>query len=121
MNAILNYWKIDTAGNQLPYADQIVFSIIGDEQVILLKFINGEIDLFGRYSDVNMFHTLKLEEKKGKFKIVISGPNSGPSFYLNWDVENPGLREAFRTNRCASPFRMSSTGKKSIKSCTKDF
>ena len=90
------YWKIDTAGNQLPYADQIVFSVISDSQVILLKFINGEIDLFGRYSDVNMFHTLKLEEKKGKFKIIISGPNSGPSFYLNWDVEKPALREAFR-------------------------
>jgi len=90
------YWKIDTAGNQLPYTDQIVFSVIGDTQVILLKFMNGEIDLFGRYSDVNMFHSLKLEEKKGTFKIVISGPNSGPSFYLNWDVEKPALREAFR-------------------------
>ena len=46
------YWKIDTAGNQLPYADRIIFNIIGDSQVILLKFINGEIDLFGRYSDI---------------------------------------------------------------------
>ncbi|MDA0711311.1 MAG: ABC transporter substrate-binding protein [bacterium] len=90
------YWKVDSAGNQLPYADQIIFSIIGDTQVVLLKFMNGEIDLFGRYSDVTMFHTLKLEEKKGRFKIVISGPNSGPAFYLNWDVERPGLREAFR-------------------------
>ncbi|MBT3605163.1 MAG: ABC transporter substrate-binding protein [Candidatus Latescibacteria bacterium] len=90
------YWKIDSAGNQLPYADRIIFSVISDTQVILLKFINNEIDLFGRYSDVNMFHTLKLEEKKGTFKIVISGPNSGPSFYLNWDVKKPALREAFR-------------------------
>jgi peptide/nickel transport system substrate-binding protein len=93
------YWKIDSAGNQLPYADRIVFSVISDTQVILLKFINSEIDLFGRYTDVNMFHTLKLEEKKGKFKIVISGPNSGPSFYLNWDVEKPALREAFRNKQ----------------------
>ena len=93
------YWKIDTAGNQLPYADRLVFDIIGDSQVILLKFINGEIDLFGRYSDISMFHTLKLEEKKGKFKILISGPNSGPAFYLNWDVKDPQLREAFRDKR----------------------
>lgn len=93
------YWKVDSAGNQLPYADEIVFSVISDTQVVLLKFINGEIDLFGRYSSVDMFHTLKLEEKKGKFKIIISGPNSGPSFYLNWDVDKPALREAFRNKQ----------------------
>lgn len=90
------YWKIDSAGNQLPYADQMVFSVVAEAQVILLKFMNGEIDLFGRYSDINMFEALKVEEKKGKFKILISGPTSGPAFYLNWDVEDVVLREAFR-------------------------
>ena len=44
------YYKVDTAGNQLPYADFLEFNVIQDSQVILLKFINGEIDLFGRYS-----------------------------------------------------------------------
>ena len=42
------YWKIDTAGNQLPYADRLEFSIIQDPQVILLKFINGELELLDR-------------------------------------------------------------------------
>ena len=42
------YWKVDSAGNQLPYADRLIFNVIPDPQVILLKFLNGELDLFGR-------------------------------------------------------------------------
>jgi peptide/nickel transport system substrate-binding protein len=90
------YHKIDTAGNQLPYADRITFTVIQDPQVILLKFVNAEIDLFGRYSKVSMFPTLKSEEKKGRFKLRITGPDRGPSFYLNWDSPKANVRGAFR-------------------------
>lgn len=93
------YWKIDTAGNQLPYCDRLVFSVIQDSQVIMLKFMNGELDLFGRYSRIEMLETLKVGESKGRFKIGLSGPDSGPAFYLNWDAENTNLREAFRDKR----------------------
>jgi peptide/nickel transport system substrate-binding protein len=91
------YWKVDTAGNQLPYADRIEFNVIQDSQVILLKFMNAEIDLFGRYSQVSMFPTLKAGERNGKYKIRVTGPERGTTLYLNWDAPNPKLREAFRT------------------------
>ena len=90
------YWKVDSAGNQLPYADRLVFNVIADPQVILLKFINGELDLFGRYSRIDMYPTLKTEEASGKFKVVLVGPGRGPSFYLNWDAPTPNIRKAFR-------------------------
>jgi peptide/nickel transport system substrate-binding protein len=93
------YWKVDTAGNQLPYIDRIVFNIIPDLQVILIKFINGELDVFGRYAFLDMYPTLKAEEAKGSFRLGLSGPGSGPAFYLNWDARKPGLREAFRDKR----------------------
>jgi len=48
------YFKVDSEGNQLPYADRLIFNIIQDKQVILLKFVNGELDLLGRYAQVNM-------------------------------------------------------------------
>ena len=90
------YWKVDSAGNQLPYADRLIFNVIPDPQVILLKFINGELDLFGRYSRIDMFPTLKAEETNGKFKVVLVGPGRGPSFYLNWDAPKENVRNAFR-------------------------
>jgi peptide/nickel transport system substrate-binding protein len=93
------YWKVDTAGNQLPYADRLVFTLIRDSQVILLKFINGEIDLYGRYSRISMYTTLRVEEQKGKFNLHLAESGSGPAFYLNWDCPNPVLREAFRNKQ----------------------
>ena len=90
------YHKVDTAGNQLPYADRLVFNIIQDTQVILLKFINGEIDFLGRYAQVNMYPTLKAEERKGKFRIYLGTPVPVSVFTINWDAKRPPLRRAFR-------------------------
>jgi peptide/nickel transport system substrate-binding protein len=93
------YWKVDTAGNQLPYADRLTFSVIQDPQIILLKFANGELDLIGRYTRNDMLPTLRNEEKKGRFKLHLNGPEGGRAFYLNWDAPNPNLRRAFRDRR----------------------
>jgi peptide/nickel transport system substrate-binding protein len=93
------YHKIDSAGNQLPYADRLTFTVIQDEQVILLKFINGEIDLFGRYAQISMYPTMKAQERNGKFIARVAPIDQGPAFYLNWDPPNPQLRDAFRDIR----------------------
>jgi peptide/nickel transport system substrate-binding protein len=90
------YWKVDTSGKQLPYADSLAFNVIQDTQVILLRFMNGELDLFGRYTRVEMLPTLKSEERKGKFELRITGPGRGPAYHVNWDNPEPFLREAFR-------------------------
>ena len=93
------YWKVDSAGNQLPYADRLIFNVIPNVQVITLKFVNGEIDLFGRYTQVDMFGTLKAAEQKGTFKLRVTGPERGPAMYLNWDSPKPNVRKAFRDKR----------------------
>lgn len=43
------YWKVDTAGNQLPYIDSISFTMGLDPEGLLLKAISGEIDLMSRH------------------------------------------------------------------------
>jgi peptide/nickel transport system substrate-binding protein len=93
------YWKIDPAGNQLPYADRMVFEIVQDPQLILLKFVNGEFDLFGRYTLFGMVETLRQKQPDGIFELRLDGPRPGPAFYLNWDAPNQVLAEAFRDKR----------------------
>ena len=93
------YFKVDSAGNQLPYADRLVFHIIPDRQVILLKFINGEIDLFGRYSQISMLPTLRANEPKGTYSLRYATPTPASAFRLNWDTPRPELRRAFRDKR----------------------
>ncbi|WP_326884792.1 ABC transporter substrate-binding protein [Rhizobium beringeri] len=43
------YWKVDTEGNQLPYMDRIVYQMVADPQVLLLKTMQGEVDLMDQY------------------------------------------------------------------------
>jgi peptide/nickel transport system substrate-binding protein len=93
------YWKVDSAGNQLPYADRISFTVIQDTDVITLKFLSGELDLFGRYSRIDMYPTLKTEELRGKIKLHLSSHDGGPAYYPNWDAPRKALAEAFRDIR----------------------
>lgn len=93
------YWKIDTAGNQLPYVDRIVFTVIPDPQVALLKFTNGELDLLGRNLELDAVPTLLRQLRKGRYRLYSRNPEPGPAFYLNFDAEDPMLRQAFRDIR----------------------
>ena len=40
------YWKVDTQGNQLPYADRMEFAVYENRNIMLLKFLNGENRFF---------------------------------------------------------------------------
>lgn len=38
------YWKVDTAGNQLPYIDRIVSTEVPDAEMRLMRLLAGEVD-----------------------------------------------------------------------------
>lgn len=43
------YHKIDTEGTQLPYFDRIVYQMVADPEVLLLKTLQGEVDMMDQY------------------------------------------------------------------------
>ena len=43
------YFKIDTEGTQLPYFDRVAYQMVADPQVLLLKTMQGEIDMMDQY------------------------------------------------------------------------
>lgn len=43
------YWKVDEAGNQLPYIDAFTWDQVEDVEAILLKAFNGELDMMERH------------------------------------------------------------------------
>jgi ABC-type transport system substrate-binding protein len=46
------YWKVDPDGSQLPYIDRVVFDVLNDEEVMLTRTLNGEIDMHVRHFNV---------------------------------------------------------------------
>jgi peptide/nickel transport system substrate-binding protein len=43
------YHKVDTKGTQLPYFDRIMYQMVADPEVLLLKTLQGEIDMMDQY------------------------------------------------------------------------
>jgi peptide/nickel transport system substrate-binding protein len=65
------YWKVDPDGKQLPYADQLKWTDIGEVDVRLMKAMNGEVDiaeLSNRTSDIPV---LKQNEEEGNYRTTL--------------------------------------------------
>lgn len=75
-----NYWQKDPEGNTLPYLGEIVYRIVQNQDVSLLKFREGELDYYGvRGQD---YPILKPEEDKGDFDIYKAGPELSSNFLV---------------------------------------
>lgn len=92
------YWKVDTEGRQLPYIDRLVFDIIEDNEVMLLKATNGEIDMHTRHivSSANKPVLARAREAAQIefFDIIPSGANEDV-IALNLTHSDPAKRELF--------------------------
>lgn len=71
-----NYFEMDSEGNRLPYIDAISISFVKDEEIELLKFLNGELDFIsGREGDLKseMFSNNRdlKEEYKEKINLLM--------------------------------------------------
>jgi ABC-type transport system substrate-binding protein len=93
------YWKVDTAGRQLPYIDKWVFTVASSDQVELTEVLNGQIDLVGRLINVPANKpVLAQNRKKGKYdfyQLDTSFMNQG-MIELNQTSQDPNLRQIFR-------------------------
>ncbi len=72
------YFKIDTAGNQLPYTDTIKATIFGNTEVLVLRMVSGEYDYQPYGSMIDNYPVLMEGAEKGGYKVWL-----GPSFYVS--------------------------------------
>jgi len=67
------YWKTDTAGNRLPYLDEVAFVIVPTEDAEVIRFQAGDIDVISRLGADN-YETLAHKERHGDYKVRDMGP-----------------------------------------------
>ncbi len=92
------YFKIDTEGTQLPYFDEINYQMVADPQVLLLKTLQGEIDMMDQYigtpankpvlfdaQDSGNFHFYTLKESAANVMV----------FQLNLNHTDPVKNELY--------------------------
>ena len=92
------YWKVDTEGNQLPYIDAVIFEVIQEPEVLLLKVTNGEIDMHTRHiNSLQNKPVLSENQESGQYHfidLVQAIMNTG-CFQVNMTHKDPALREIF--------------------------
>jgi peptide/nickel transport system substrate-binding protein len=93
------YWKVDEAGNQLPYIDQIVHELLQDRELVTLKVVAGEIDMQTRHLNTNDLPLYMESRESGDYRVLMWPSTNGSTYCLmfnqNYDAD-PAVAEFLR-------------------------
>ncbi len=97
------YWVVDTAGNQLPYIDEVDMRYVADAEVMKLRVMEGQADLLTpARPDIFSVRELPLvlqSEERGNYRTIRWGGGSGAVFtyYPNREHQDPDKKELYNT------------------------
>lgn len=92
------YWKVDTAGNQLPYIDGQVVVLVKDAQVRIMKLISQELHAAGENPlPVKEYTLYKENEKRGDYTVYLFNNTRGSDWCVAFNLthKDPVLRKIF--------------------------
>ena len=93
------YWKVDTAGNQLPYIDFQEYTLYEDQDAVALAAANGQIDMEWRHLNAPKFRPLIVDNRdKGDYRIIPTDFTYANeiAIKLNLTHPDPVKREVFQ-------------------------
>jgi peptide/nickel transport system substrate-binding protein len=94
------FHAVDSAGNQLPYINEIKEDYVKDKEVQNLKITNGEITFKQQAVFIEDFPLLKENEAKGNYQIDLAPALGENVFYaFNTTVKDEALRGIFNDLR----------------------
>lgn len=95
------YWKVDTAGNQLPYIDTIVNILTENADMVNLKAMTGELDMQWRHILASNYTVFMENRDKGDYRVIVwkSAQGSNPTICFNLTCKDPVLRKLFNDDR----------------------
>lgn len=85
------YWKVDEAGNQLPYIDTMTHELVQDAELVTLKAVAGDIDMQWRHMKISDMPLYMESRESGDYRVLQWSGTAGTSYALqfnqNWDGE----------------------------------
>ena len=88
------YFAVDAAGNQLPYLDEIVHTMVEKPEDMPLLAVQGELDMQDRNFRRADYTFLKRSEAQGDYRVML-WVESGAALYLNVNTTNAVLAGLF--------------------------
>lgn len=97
------YWKVDIAGNQLPYVDRLAVDIVDNQEVLTMKALAGEIDMQYRFvgGGIAGYPVLMENRDVGNYRVIKAYPVSMNEICIlfNLNHKDPILRSIFNDRR----------------------
>ncbi len=88
------YFKVDTAGNQLPYIDRHHERFL-NKDLSVLAILNGEVDQKAQGNDLVDYPVLKENEAKGGYRLTLPPGQTSSPLAFNITHRDPALRQIF--------------------------
>ncbi|GAB3921674.1 peptide ABC transporter substrate-binding protein [Microlunatus endophyticus] len=100
------YYVVNTNGDQLPYLDEVHFTVQTNAQTIKLQIQQGSVDFcMGQFNQITLadVSTLTDAKEKGNYDILLwnSGSGTGSIFFFNYDwiATDPKVGKLIRDKR----------------------
>lgn len=89
------FYMVDTAGNQLPYINELDEIYVGESEVRLLKLVNGEVDYKAQALQVDYVPLLLESQESGGFFVDLKPEITMPTIAFNVTSEDLEKRKVF--------------------------
>ncbi|MBN2308997.1 MAG: ABC transporter substrate-binding protein [Candidatus Hydrogenedentes bacterium] len=93
------YWKVDPAGNQLPYIDRIAFTDVQNNEVITMKAMAGEVDFQARRVDASNYALFVENSEPGGYRVMRDLAPDTVALYVNQCSKDAELRALLQDRR----------------------
>ena len=101
------YYKVDAAGNQLPYIDEIRSDLVADVEMMAVKVVAGEIDLMRESASLSKIEIYKENEAAGNFTAVLLNMHVNPTcMFINQTFDDANWRSVVRDVRFRQALNM---------------
>jgi len=89
------YFKVDTAGNQLPYIDKHYERFIKDDNVYIMELMKGNLDEKAQNVGLRSYPILKKNMQKGNYTVQLPPGQTGAIIAFNLTHKDPILRKIY--------------------------
>ena len=89
------YWKVDPAGNQLPYIDRIHYSLVENNEAVNLLGIAGNLDMQHRRLDFSKYTVYQENAAAGNYHLLLwsMAQASNVTLFPNQSYADPKYRD----------------------------
>ncbi len=94
------YYKVDQAGNQLPYIDRVISPFVANAELARLMVLDGQTDYQYKFMGFTDYTMLKEGEDEGGYKVLQWDVGGGwVGLYMNQNQQDPEKQELFHDVR----------------------